>query len=257
MRTAFAVVLASLVLIPCAYAQAPRPAFEVVSIREHNDNTPGPPIWTPQRSGDRVILRNARLESLIDYAWHIDNLFQVSFPDNTPLEWYDVEAKTAGVPDEDQVRLMFRTLLEDRCKMKSHFELREIPQYNLTVSKAGKLKAPDPDFVPKVDGISMPFRPGTVNLPRGHEGLHLVGRNAPVSELISTLSKVLRAPIQDMTGIAGNFDFDVIVENDPQDPSSTALLIEAVQRELGLKLEKTKAPMNVLVVDRIEKPTPN
>jgi len=259
MRASAAVVFSvvSVCYLALAQSQTARPTFEVASIREHKDNTQGPPIWTPQRSGDRVILRNARLDVMIDYAWHIDDLFRVSIPDNMPLEWYDIEAKTDGIPDEDQVRLMFRTMLEDRCKMKSHFEMREIPQYTLVVSKAGKLRSPDPEFAPKIDGRPMPARSGTVSVARGNDGRHLIGRNAPISELAAALSRNLGAPVQDMTGIAGNFDIDVLIENDPLDPKSSAFLIEAVQRELGLKLERTKAPMNVLVVDHIEKPTPN
>jgi len=59
-------------------SQTPRPAFEVASIKE-NTGAAGPPIWVPQRSGDRVTLRKVRLDVVINYAWHIDNLYEISF----------------------------------------------------------------------------------------------------------------------------------------------------------------------------------
>jgi uncharacterized protein (TIGR03435 family) len=253
MRASFAITFFLCLIV---YAQ-PRPAFEVASVREHNDSTPGPPIWTPLRSGERVILRKVRPDAVIDYAWHIDNLYQVAFPANMPLDWWDIEAKTDGIPDEAGLRLMFQSLLEDRFKVKTHFETREIAQYDLVVSKPGKLKNPDPDFLPKIDGIPMPLRPGSVNISMGNDGRHLQGRSASIEQLAETLGRQLRAPVRDRTSLTGNFDIDVPIENDPLDASSSAFLIEAVQRELGLKLERTKAPMKVLIVDHIEKPTPN
>lgn len=237
-------------------SQSPRPAFEVVSIREHKE-TNGPPVWLPQRSGDRVTLRMVRPDVVIDYAWHIVSLYQVSFPSNMPLDWYDIEARTDGVPTDDQLRLMFQTLLEDRFKLKVHWETREIPQYDLVVSKAGKLKPADPQSVISAEGIRV--RPGTASIPIFKDGPHLMGEGVAMDQIVDVLSRHLRAPVRDMTGLAGTFDFNILLDrpDDSSDAVTTAALQEAVQRELGLKLEKGKGPVQVLVVDNVEKPTRN
>ena len=239
-----------------AQSQPPRTAFEVASIKE-NTGAAGPPIWMPERSGDRVTLRKVRLDVVINYAWHIDNLYEVSFPANVPDEWYDIEAKTDGVPDDEQLRLMFQTLLEERCKLKTHFETREIAQYNLVVSKAGKLKVANPDSVIMVG--SFPMRAGTASVLSGQDGVHFMGKGASVDQIADSLSRNLRAPVRNMTGLTGTFDFDVLFtrDDDAVNNAVATSLQEAVQRELGLRLDRGKGPASVLVVDHVEKPTAN
>jgi uncharacterized protein (TIGR03435 family) len=238
-----------------AQSQPHRPAFEVASIKENTGG--GPPIWMPERSGDRITLRKVRLDVAINYAWHIDNLYEVSFPASMPDALYDIEAKTDGVPDEEHLRLMFQTLLEERCKLKTHFETREIAQYILVVSKAGKLRAANPDSVMKLNNI--PMRAGTASVLYGPDVVHFMGKGVSVDQIADSLSRNLRAPVRNMTGLAGAFDFDVPFtrEDDPVNNAVATSLQEAVQRELGLRLDRGKGPAKVLVVDRVEKPTAN
>jgi uncharacterized protein (TIGR03435 family) len=211
----------------------------------------------PERSGDRVTLRKVRLDVVINYAWNIDNLYKISFPASMPDDWYDIEAKSAGVPVDDQLRLMFQTLLEERCNLRTHFETREIAQYNLVVSRAGKLKSASPDLVMKSG--SSPMRAGTASVLYGQDVVHFMGKGASTEQIADSLSRNLRAPVKDMTGLKGTFDFDVPFtrDDDPVNNSVAQSLQEAIQRELGLKLEKGKGPVKVLVVDHVERPTPN
>lgn len=252
---ASAAILLGLGILRIADSQTPSPVFEVASIRENTGA--GPPIWAPQRSGDRVTLRKVRLDVVIDYAFHIDNLYQVSFPANMPLEWYDIEAKSAGVPDEDRLRQMFQTLLAERCNLKTHFETREIARYDLVVSKPGKLKVADPEATAMVEKV--PMRPHTAYIMFGTDTEHFAGKDASVEQIADALSRNLRALVRDMTGLTGTYDFDVAFarQDDSLNGSLTAPLQEVIQRELGLKLEKSKGPMKVLVVDHVEKPTAN
>ena len=251
-----ATILLALGFLRIVDSQTPRPAFEVASIKE-NTGAAGPPIWVPQRSGDRVTLRKVRLDVVINYAWHIDNLYEISFTASMPDTWYDIEAKSDGVPDDNRLRLMFQTLLEERCKLKTHFETREIALYNLVVSKAGKLKASDPGATVMVEKV--PMRPRTASIMFGGDTEHFAGKEASAAQIIDSLSRNLRAPVRDMTGLTGTYDFDVAFarEDDSLNGSLTASLQEAIQRELGLKLENSKGPVKVLVVDHVEKPTPN
>jgi len=228
-------------------AQMPRPTFEVASVKE-NIATPGPPVWTPERSGDRVILRKVRLDVMINYAWNIDHLYQVAFPNNMPSEWWDVEAKSDTIPDDDRLRLMFRTLLEDRFKVKAHFEMRDLQQYDLVVSKPGKLNPADPESPMKVSGRSL--RPGIAAILNEEDGQHLISSGCTLAQIADSLSRSLRAPVRDRTGLVGTWDFNGLLDEDLNLPST-------VERELGLKLQQTKAPLRVLVVDHAEKPAPN
>jgi len=107
-----------------------------------------------------VTLRKVRADVVINYAWHIDNLWQVSTPGNMPLERWDIEAETAGAPDEDTPRLMFQAMLEDRFRVKAHYEQRELDQWDLVVSKRGKSKAPNPETTMTLSGRPVPPAPG-------------------------------------------------------------------------------------------------
>ncbi|HVW11572.1 MAG TPA: TIGR03435 family protein [Bryobacteraceae bacterium] len=225
-----------------------KPKFDVVSIKENSDNG-GPPIWTPQRSGNRVRLRKVRPEIIIDYAWHIDSLWQVSFPDNMPLDWLDVEAEAPGNPDEDTLRLMFQSMLEDRFKVKAHYEQREIEQWDLVVSKPGKLRPTNPESTMTLSGRPVPR--GTAAIAREADGRHLISSACSIAQIADSFSRILHAPVANQTNLAGVYEYNILLDEDPPN------LPSVVYRELGLKLIRSKGQARVLVVERVEKPTPN
>lgn len=230
-------------------AQPPaKPAFDVVSIKENRDNS-GPPIWTPQRSGNRVTLRKVRPEIVIDYAWQIDSAWQVSFPDNMPLDWLDIEAEAPGNPDEDTLRLMFQSMLEDRFKVKTHYEQREIDQWDLVVSKPDKLKASNPESTFTV--LGRPLRSGIAGIIFETDGKHLISSGCSIAQIADSFSRVLHAPVANKTNLDGVYQYNILKDEDPPN------LPSVVDRELGLKLIRSKGQARVLVVDRIEKATPN
>ncbi len=233
MRVSFAILLA---LIAHAQSQT-RPAFEAASIRENTANDR--PIWLPERSGNRTILHRVPLDVVINYAWHIDNLFQVTFPANMPSGWYDIETVSEGTPDEDQLRLMFQSLLEDRLKVKTHYEQREIDQWDLVVSKPGKLKPAHPESTITVSGRPMP--PGITAIVTESDGRHLVCNSCSIAQIADSFSRILRAPVANKTNLAGIYSYNILAEYDP-----LKILVQhphqSVQRELGLNLVKSKAP---------------
>jgi uncharacterized protein (TIGR03435 family) len=196
-----------------------------------------------------VLLRNVRLSIVINYAWHIDNLWQVSFPGNMPLEWWDIEAESAGTTDDDTLRLMFQSMLEDRFKVKTHYEQREIDQYELVVSKPGKLKAADPDTPMTLSGRTV--HPGTVGLVRETDGRHLISSGCSIAQIAESFSRTLQAPVTNKTNLAGLYRYNILLDEDPPNIPSV------VDRELGLKLVRSKGEARVLIVEHVEKPTPN
>ena len=130
--------------------------------------------------------------------------------------------------------------------------------YDLVIGKGGsKLKAAMPDSQITVDG--RPIRAGTAGVAGGVDGTHLMGKDVTAGQLASSLSGRLQAPVRDATGLTGTFDYNVVFARDdnPSTVSELPTLMTALQEELGLRLEKRKGTVEVLVVDHIEKPAPN
>jgi uncharacterized protein (TIGR03435 family) len=236
-----------------------RPSFEVASVRLNTVN--GPTEIVPRRSGDRVSMHNIQLGQVVAYAYHIANpawelAGNYRLPDG--WNWYDIETIAPGSPDDDQVRLMFQTLLEDRFQLRVHRESREMPTYDLVIGKGGsKLTPATSDSQVTVDGKNISS--GTATMAGGRDGVHLMGKGVTTAQLASSLSGRFSAPVRDRTGLTGTFDYNVVFSRDdsPSDVSELPTLLTALRQELGLRLEKSKGAVEVLIVDHIEKPTPN
>jgi uncharacterized protein (TIGR03435 family) len=207
-------------------------------------------------------MHNTQLAMMIAYAWHIANpSFQVTGNVHLPDGWnfYDIDAIAGNSVSDDELRQMFRTLLEDRFRLKIHRETREMTAYNLVVAKGGpKLKHADPDGEVNLDGN--PIEQGNSLSAYGADGgTHLLGKSASMERLVYVLSGRLHAPVLDRTGLTGPFDYDIVFsrEDNPSDTGGPPALATALQEEMGLRLEKTRSPVEIIVVDHVEKPTGN
>ncbi|MEI9974293.1 MAG: TIGR03435 family protein [Ignavibacteriota bacterium] len=117
-------------------ALAQRPEFDVASVKVNT--TDGDMDLKPHRSGDLVIMHNTQLYAMIFYAYHLTDNYQLTgFVPFSPNEtnWFDVEARIGREATDDEVRLMFQSLIEERFKVKMHRETREMPVYELTLGK--------------------------------------------------------------------------------------------------------------------------
>ena len=214
---------------------------------------------------------------LIAFAYRLQQ-FQISGgPRWIDSDRFDVEGKAedpqAGF---DQVRLMLQSLFEDRFKLKAHRETKQSPVYALVIGKAGPRIQLSRDQSPEnVDGPAPPGagpNHGAIRIGVGN----LVGNAVTLSWFASMLSPRLDRLIIDRTNLAGRFDIrlqwapspaedlfgvpaeiidmnGVAVRPDPSGPS----IFSAIQEQLGLKLESAKAPVEVLVIEHVEKPTAN
>jgi uncharacterized protein (TIGR03435 family) len=242
-------------------APAARPQFEVASVKPNTTNGRMDPF--PVRSGNLVRMHNNQVGSMILYAYHVAQyqvIGDLRLPD--PWNWYDIEATVEGTPSDDDIRLMFQSLLEDRFKLKVHRETREMEVYKLVVAKNGsKLKpATEEDYKTTIEGKPVIVRKGTSGILHFGEGAHLMGKSVTIAQLASSLEGVLKGPVIDGTGLPGTFDYDVLFLPDGQVPAtefSAPTLLAALKTELGLTIEKVKAPVEVLVIDHLEKPSPN
>jgi uncharacterized protein (TIGR03435 family) len=160
---------------------------------------------------------------------------------------------------------MLQTVLADRLKLALHREAREISVYALVLAKSGpKLQQSKPgDTYPNgfkgPDGVA---RPGGIHFAGNSK---LIAQGVPIAPLRAQLSWQLRRTILDETGLSGTYDFTLQLPDsvplgidNPAPPESYApALSTAIEQQLGLKLEPRKASMEVLVIDRVERPAEN
>jgi uncharacterized protein (TIGR03435 family) len=250
-----------------AQTTAVRPAFdafEVATIR------PTPPDWAGGRyirmqSAHQFVARNHSVKTLLAAAYNLSPQAISGVPDWSDAEHYDILAETPGDtrPTLDQQMAMLRNLLALRFKLVFHRERKEMPIYALTVSRGGlKLKASvvSPDATPE--------GPPALAFVISPQGVTLPARSATVGEFASVLQRAaLSRPVIDQTGISGRYDFDLDflpdetqfgglgLKPNPETPKPD--LFAALQQQLGLKLEATRGPVEVLIVDKAERPSEN
>jgi len=243
---------------PKPMAADANPSVEVATIKPSNPDVPGTAFTVRGRS---FVTVGTTLSNLVTFAYGLHARQIVGAPDWVEHDKYDVTAQPdgEGQPNDRQWRSMLQTLLADRFKLTFHRDKRELSIYALLVDKGGsKLTKNDTD-------------------PTGLPGLFfralgvLPARNATMADFAGLLqTAVLDRPVVDQTGLGGRFDFTLTWTPDetqfgglgikvppPPDNATAPGLFTAVQEQLGLRLDSTKAPVDVLVLDRVEKPTAN
>lgn len=256
--------LGALLISALTTAFVQRPEFEVASVKENTTN--GVPNMTPRRSGDLIIMHNTRLFALFNYAYRLTEPYQIEGYDRFPesWKWYDIEARTPAGATDDQVRLMFQSLLADRFKVKVHRETKEMPQFEAVLDKGkSKLTPASSEELLKVTLEGKPFtqRSGACSVTFWTEGAHLICHAGNIGAILTAAGAQLHAPVVDHTGLTGTYDLNILYlpEERRLDPNAppAASFEQALQEELGLKLQKTRGPFEVLVIDHIEKPGDN
>jgi uncharacterized protein (TIGR03435 family) len=177
---------------------------------------------------------------------------------------YDMAGKpdAPGQPNVDQMKMMIQKLLADRFQLKFHFEKRDLSAYVLRITKTGAKIVRSQDDPKGYPGWSFG---------RTASGTTLTFRNSPMSQVTAILQNFLDKPVVDQSGLAERYDFTVSFTLDaaqavrlggaptsaPDNPDAAPDVFAAFQQQLGLKLESTKAPVDVMVVDKLEKPSEN
>jgi uncharacterized protein (TIGR03435 family) len=221
-------------------SQAPPGRGPLAALREDINTTPG-----------NLTMRNVTLATSVRWAYNL-NTFQISGPDSISADRFDIIAKAGNPVPESQLRLMLQALLADRFKLTFHRQMKELPAFVLVPGKG-------PNKLHAVEGEAG----GEGSMVGG--GLIFEGHQMPMSRLADILSGIMRAPVIDMTGLDGHYNFKVdmrpyITPPGPGDPplDLPGIAIVALQSELGLKLESRKMNLEVLQVDHAEKtPTEN
>ncbi len=227
------------------------PSFEVASIKPH----PEPITFSADAMarGSRVTATASTLLDLITDAYGV-RYDQISGgPGWIKSDHYDLAAKAEGEGPitKDQLRQMLQSLLADRFQLKIHRETRETPVYDLVVAKNGpKLKQVSPDADGRMGGVIA-----------NSSGMHLTQSKGTMEQLAHWLSgNGAGRPVFDKTGLTGFYAYTldwVRADRIPDSDSNVPSIFNAVQEQLGLKLESAKGPIKVIIVDRAEKPSEN
>ena len=271
-------------------AQAPPPSpetqtFEVATVKPNKSGDGRQ--FIQRQPGGRVTVTNMPLRQLITFAYVLAPFQLVGGPSWIASDRFDMVAKLEGNPafgmpgsGPDPIQLAMRTLLADRFKLKTHRETREMDIYALTLVKPG---TPGPGLKPATTDCAAQMKagpraggppPGPPQIPpsgilpcsiMGSPGMIRFG-GFPISQLTTMLGGQSGRMVVDRTGLAGNWEFVLTfaaeqrgqpppgVELPAPDPDAPSLFT-AIQEQLGLKLESTKGPVDVLVIDSVEQPT--
>jgi uncharacterized protein (TIGR03435 family) len=253
-----------------------RPAFEVASVKPAGPIVRGQFKMGMTQDPGRVTIEGLPLSAIIARAYRV-KAYQINGPDWIGAR-FDITAKLPAGASDDQIPEMLQTLLEDRFQMKFHREPKEMPVYALVVGKGGLKMIP----VPETEGDPAPaarmvrFQPG-----------HLTVEKMQLTALADLLSSFVDRPVVDQTETKGQFkitlDFaldmsmmgqqkgagakmmimrdggggPVAGEAPLPDPAAPSIFT-AVQEQLGLKLDPRKVPVDIMVIDHLEKlPTEN
>ena len=254
------------------------PRFEVASVKPSDEAAAGSVMPTTSAlPGGRFIARQAVLRVILQNAYQVRAFQIVGAPGWINSAKYDIDAK-ADNPNAtlQQLESMLQPLLAEKFKLIAHHETRELPIYELVPAKAGlKLtQAKQDGCIPGNPLNSPPPRPGekpVCGQIRGSAGAaaSIDGRQVTMSDLIRTLSAMVGRTVIDKTGYAGTFDVHLSFTRDEAlaglgvpdvttapDPSSSSIFI-ALQEQLGLQLNGAKGPVDVIIIDHIERPVGN
>jgi len=247
--------------------------FEVASVKPNNSGSQNANMEL--HPGGRITGTNVVLAGLIRTIFNIQPYQLVNAPDWLETARFDIEAKAdreysaredAPAPE---LLAMLRNLLADRFKLVVHRELREMPAYALVNAKTDGTLGPQMRrseidceaeaaraFAAKRGGAPPGQKP-IVRCRISTNAGRIVGTGTTISELMRRLSAPLGRPVVDRTGLSGSFDLELQWSPDQTADTPGPSLFTAIQEHLGLRLESQRAPVEVLVIDRLERLTPD
>jgi uncharacterized protein (TIGR03435 family) len=253
------------VVVLSAYAQtsqttAKETGFDVASVRPNNSGTAN---WKYQPSPGRLSVTNAQLEILLMNALVIQRYQLITSQEWIRTERFDIEATS---PDTSAANTSAKLLLllEDRFKLRFHRETRDVPAFSLLVAgKAGPglIPAPGDNCIPAEQRSTATGRFVICGAPR-MSTTQVSGTKITMKSFATGLAFVMGRPVMDNTGLQQDYDLQLTfvpeaeilaAGNEAKGPS----ILTALQEQLGLKLQATTTPAEVVVIDNIQRPVEN
>jgi uncharacterized protein (TIGR03435 family) len=286
--------IAGITAVVAPQGRAQSPTFEVVSIKPNHEASNR--VMVRVTPGGRFEAENITVRFLLQDAYGVKDSQLVGAPGWVDSEHYNIEAKgedSAGGDEpkgaqskldrdkqQAKFRLMLQAMLADRFKLVLHHDTKELWEYALVAAKNGhKLKETTaPAFDPATAGPPPP--PGS-NAPMPKGSIRMTGRGdltvtgVGIEQFADVLSRQLGQIVVDKTGLKGEYDFalkwtpdegqgqmfrgagDPPKDGAPPPESAGPSILTALQEQLGLKLESQKGPVDVIVIDHLEKPSEN
>ena len=251
-------------------SDGPKPQFEVATVRPNNSGESNASIRI--QPGGRLTATNQTLRNLIRNAFNVQPYQMAGGPDWIESDRYDIVAKVAdadldakGNVPGPQFMLRLQSLLEERFKMVTRWETRELPVYSLVVATPGKL---GPKLKPHAGDCDRareggPPPPGAppMNCGTRTNMTPTAGKVSGSGITMQTFARNLAGGtgrnIVDKTGLTGSYDLELEFTPDQSPDTTGPSLFTAMQEQLGLKLDAERAPVEVLVIDKLERPTPD
>ena len=229
-------------------AEQPPTAFEVVSVKPSASLEPGGLSVDPRQ----LIVRNLTLREIILMTYGLRSYQLVGGPDWITTARFDIIARAPeNVPRN---ATMSYTLLADRFKLRTHIETRQLPIYALVLARADKRTGPELKTADPGSTRGGNFVAGRIRF-----------RASTMADLAVRLTSWAGRPVTDRTGLTGSYDGelmwtpDLVQPGAPTDPKGAPIdgpsLFTALEEQLGLKLEPAVGPVEVTVIDSVERPT--
>jgi uncharacterized protein (TIGR03435 family) len=267
-------------------------SFEVASVKRNKSGQVFPVPYALddtdayRPTGGLFSRRSTPLLSYIGFAYKLslyqENVLVSEAPEWVVSENFDIEARAAGTnPTKDQMRVMMQSLLADRFKLAVHVETRQAPVFALVLVKPGKT---GPQLRPysgdppcgdiealRFSAEGFPNMCGFPRIRRSGAGVRVGSSNVTLEYFADSLYVLARLdrPVLDRTGLSGKFnvalswtqgplpDAQLPSSADAQPETSGPTLQRALEEQLGMKLDSTKGPVQTLVIDHVEEPSPN
>ncbi len=268
-------------LVSIVMAQAPavdmeKLRFEVASVKPNKSADQNSSLRL--QPGGRIVATNVAVRLLIRNLYNVQAYQIVGAPDWIESERFDIEAKAdreyppqADAPAPELLAMM-RNLLAERFKLAVHHESREQPVYALVAARADNALGPqlrrvDVDCAAEAARAMAARRGGAPPPPADPNKMpqcgtrvrpgHLMARGATLQQLTRSLSQFLGRTVVDRTNLSGTFDIDLEWAPEETADAKGPSIFTAVQEQLGLKLNSERAAVEVLVIDRVERPDPD
>src|SRR5688572_17386429 len=234
------------------HGQAPQPTFEVASIRRNESGSGGSGLNV--RPGGAFTATNYSLARLVQYAYNMSESQIVGGPDWIRSDRFDVTARAAADVPRDQIALMVQSLLRDRFKLRLRPDKREMQVLELLLARGDGRVGPnlrdcaDPDIRAATNSVTAP---------RG--GAAAAGGCGSLARLVGFVGAQMNSIVVDKTGLKGEWRYSIMFGPDLQDSGNPDLVpfATALREQLGLRLERTRGPVDVLVIESVDTPTEN
>ena len=261
-RSVWLVVLCS-VTLSLAAQQPPAPAFEVTSVKRNVTNAPGSGA-NISPSGLLTIV-NMPIRALLRNVLELLDAQLIGGPDWMATERYDITAKASDNSPRPEVPRMIETLLRDRFSLRYHRETRTLPVYTLVKGTGGgklgpSIRASDTDCAERA-AATRAGRGGSRECGFSRSPVSLRATGMDMASAAAMLSQIAGRIVVDKTELQGQYDFELkwadfaTLNGDPLADGGS--LFTAVQEQLGLRLQPDRAPVQVVVIDSVDRPTPD